>query len=119
MPPLHSDAAIPPGEFLREHLDDLGISQAELARRIGRPRQVVNAIACGKKAITAETALQLERTLKTPAHVWLEQEYRLARASGPPDACPLAAPPVESRPCPDAPAPPHARPSSPNPSSAR
>lgn len=82
MPSLHSDAAILPGEFLREHLDDLGMSQSELARRIGRPRQVVNGIACGKKAITAETALQLERVLRTPAHIWLglEQEYRLALA---------------------------------------
>ena len=36
----------------------------------------------GKKAITAETALQLERALETPAHIWLglEQEYRLAIA---------------------------------------
>ena len=82
MLPLHSDAAIPPGEFLREHLDDLDMSQTGLARRIGRPRQVVNEIACGKKAITAETALQLERALRTPMHVWLglEQEYRLALA---------------------------------------
>ena len=81
-PPLHSDAAIPPGEFLREHLDDLGISQAELARRLGRPRQVVNEIVRGKKAITAGTALDLEGVLGTPAHVWLglEQEYRLVLA---------------------------------------
>ncbi len=81
-PPLHSDAAIPPGEFLQEHLDDLGISQAEFARRLGRPRQVVNEIVRGKKAITAETALDLEAVLKTPAHIWLglEQEYRLALA---------------------------------------
>jgi len=78
----HSDAAIPPGEFLQEHIDDLGISQAEFARRIGRPRQVVNEIVRGKKAITADTALDLEAALGTPAHIWLglEQEYRLALA---------------------------------------
>ncbi len=81
-PPLHSDAAIPPGELLQEHIDDLGISQAELARRLGRPRQVVNEIVRGKKAITAETALDLESALGTPAHIWLglEQEYRLVLA---------------------------------------
>lgn len=81
-PPLHSDVAIPPGEFLQEHIDDLGISQAELARRLGRPRQVVNEIVRGKKAITAETALDLEAVLGTPAHIWLglEQEYRLVLA---------------------------------------
>lgn len=81
-PPIHSDAAIPPGEFLQEHLDDLGLSQAEFARRLGRPRQVVNEIVRGKKAITAETALDLEAVLGTPAHIWLglEQEYRLVLA---------------------------------------
>ena len=58
------------------------MSQAELARRLGRPRQAVNEIIRGKKAITAETALQLERVLSTPAHIWLglEQEYRLVLA---------------------------------------
>ena len=81
-PSLHSDAAIPPGEFLQEHLNELGMSQAELARRLGRPRQVVNEIIRGKKAITAETALDLEGVLGTPAHIWLglEQEYRLVLA---------------------------------------
>ncbi len=81
-PPLYSDAVIPPGEFLQEHLEDLGISQAEFARRLGRPRQVINEIVRGKKAITADTALDLEAALGTPAHVWLglEQEYRLALA---------------------------------------
>ena len=60
----------------------MGISQAEFARRLGRPRQVINEIVRGKKAITADTALDLEAALGTPAHVWLglEQEYRLALA---------------------------------------
>ena len=81
-PRLHSDMPIPPGEFLREHLEETGMSQAELARRLGRPRQAVNEIIRGKKAITAETALQLERVLSTPAHIWLglELEYRLVLA---------------------------------------
>lgn len=81
-PTLHSDMPIPPGEFLREHLEESGMSQTELARRLGRPRQAVNEIIRGKKAITAETALQLERVLSTPAHIWLglELEYRLVLA---------------------------------------
>ena len=79
---LQTDVPISPGEFLQEHLDDLGISQAEFTRRLGRPRQVVNEIVRGKKAITAETALDLEAVLGTPAHIWLglEQEYRLTLA---------------------------------------
>ncbi|MCY4391342.1 MAG: HigA family addiction module antitoxin [Chloroflexi bacterium] len=78
----HSDAGTPPGDFPQERLHDLGISQVELARRLGRPRQVVNEIVRGKNAITAETALDLEAVLTTPAHIWLglEQEYRLVLA---------------------------------------
>lgn len=79
---LQTGVPIPPGEFLQEHLDDLGLSQAEFARRLGRPRQVGNEIVRGKKAIKAETALDLEAVLGTPAHIWLglEQEYRLVLA---------------------------------------
>jgi HTH-type transcriptional regulator/antitoxin HigA len=72
------DVAIPPGELLAETLESLGMSQAELARRTGRPVQAINEIVRGAKEITPETALQLERVLGTPAHVWvrLEADYR-------------------------------------------
>lgn len=79
---LHSDLAIPPGEYLREVLDDCEMSQADLARRMGRPVQAINEISKGAKAITPETALQLEQVTGVPAHIWtgLEEEYRLTRA---------------------------------------
>jgi len=38
---IHSDLAIPPGEYLLEVAGDLGISQADLARRMGRPPQAI------------------------------------------------------------------------------
>ena len=49
---------------------------------MGRPRQTISAIVHGKKAITAETALQLEEALGIAAHLWigLEGRYQLARA---------------------------------------
>ncbi len=74
--------AIPPGETLLEELAARGISQAELARRAGRPVQAINEIARGKKGITAETALVFERVLGVSAEFWmrLEADYRLARA---------------------------------------
>ena len=58
------------------------MSQTKLARRMGRPTQAINAIVNGKKALTEETALELERVLGTPAQVWvnLEARYRLALA---------------------------------------
>ncbi len=77
-----SELAIPPGEYLEEILEDLEISQAELSRRMGRPAQAINEIIKGEKAITPETALQLEQVIGVPAHVWsgLEAEYRLILA---------------------------------------
>lgn len=79
---IHSDLAIPPGEFLAEVLEDLGMSQADLARRMGRPAQAINEIVKGSKSLTPETALQLEQVVGVPAHIWLglEAEYRLVSA---------------------------------------
>ena len=64
------DYAIHPGETLAETLEELGMSQAELAQRTGRPLQTISEIIQGKKAITAETALQLERATGVPANFW-------------------------------------------------
>ena len=79
---LHSDLPIPPGEFLEEVLEDLGMSKDELARRMDRPAAKLSAIFSGDKAITPETALQLEKVTAVPAHIWtgLESEYRLILA---------------------------------------
>lgn len=77
------DYAVPPGETLKETLETIGMSQAELAERTGRPKKTINEIIMGKTAITSETALQLERVLGVPASFWnnLEHNYqeRLAR----------------------------------------
>jgi HTH-type transcriptional regulator / antitoxin HigA len=73
---------IAPGEYLREELSARGMSQSELARRMGRPAQVVSEIVNGRKSLTRETALELERVLGTPASVWinLEAAYQLGIA---------------------------------------
>jgi HTH-type transcriptional regulator / antitoxin HigA len=74
----YPDSVSPPGETLLETLDAIGMSQAELARRMGRPVKTINEIVQGKTAITAETALQLEQVLHIPASFWLklEQHYQ-------------------------------------------
>ena len=58
------------------------MTQTELAARLGRPVQVVNEIIRGKKAITDDTALGLEKVLGIPAAFWvnLEQNFRMTRA---------------------------------------
>ena len=72
------DYVSPPGDVLLETLQERGMTQAELAERMGRPKKTINEIVRGKAAITPETALQLERVLGPPASFWnrYEQLYR-------------------------------------------
>ena len=79
----YPEVAIPPGEHLVEEIEARGISQKELAKRMGRPANAINEIVNGKKAITAETALQLEDVMpEISARFWLnlETDYRLTKA---------------------------------------
>ncbi len=77
-----TDAALSPGEILGEELAARGLTQKELAQRMGRPAQSINEIIRGKRGLTAETALDLERALGIEASLWvrLEGDYRLALA---------------------------------------
>ncbi|MYD64958.1 MAG: HigA family addiction module antidote protein [Chloroflexi bacterium] len=71
-PYIESDAPVShPGGMLAEELEVRGVSQRELARRIGRPFQVINEIVRGLRAITPEIARQLEGEFGTPAYLWL------------------------------------------------
>lgn len=64
------DYISPPGDTLLEALEERDMSQAELSRRMGRPKKTINEIIKGKAAITPETALQLERVLQIPSSFW-------------------------------------------------
>jgi len=79
---IYSDLPIPPGELLAEELDVRGMSQKELADRTGRPEQTVSEIINGKKGITHDTALELEKVLGIPASFWvnLEGSFQLTKA---------------------------------------
>ena len=72
------DWAVPPGEVLLEALEERGMSQSELARRMGRPFKTINEIVNAKAALTPDTAIQLERTLGISASFWnnLETDFR-------------------------------------------
>lgn len=76
------DVAIPPGRILAEELLAREMTQAEFARRTGRPKPAINEIINGLKQITPETAIQFERVLGIPAHVWinLERNYQYNKA---------------------------------------
>jgi HTH-type transcriptional regulator/antitoxin HigA len=73
---VESDYAESAGEFLAEELEARGMTQRALAAAMGRSPKVVNEIIGGKKAITAETALQLEATLGISALFWLNTQAR-------------------------------------------
>jgi addiction module HigA family antidote len=56
---------------LAEELAERRMTQRELADGIRRPAKLVNEVINGKKAITADTALDLEQTLGITAQSWL------------------------------------------------
>ena len=73
---------IHPGETLREDLDALGMSAAELARRIEVPVNRITEILNGRRAVTGDTALRLGRFFGTSGEFWLNLQklYELRRA---------------------------------------
>lgn len=76
---VHSDQAIPPGEFLVEVMEDLRMSREELARRIEWPVAELDKLFRGGLALDNTIAVRLEAEVGVPAHIWrrLEREYRL------------------------------------------
>ena len=69
--PTHG-APTHPGEMLQEEfLVPLGISQTELAKRIGVSYPRINELIHGKRSMTPDTALRLERLLGMEAQFWL------------------------------------------------
>ena len=77
--PQDPDAVYPPGALIKAELAIRGMSRRELAAAMQRPVSAVHEIILVKKAITPRTALDLERALEIPAHVWmrLETDYRI------------------------------------------
>ena len=73
---------IHPGETLREDVEALGMSAAELARRIEVPVNRITQILNGQRAVTGDTALRLGRFFGTSGEFWLNlqklYELRLA-----------------------------------------
>jgi len=63
--------AIHPGEHLAEELNELGMSAAELARKLDVPTNRITGILNGQRAITGDTALRLSHFFGTSAEFWL------------------------------------------------
>ena len=64
-PPIH------PGQHLREELDAIGMSAAELSRQLGVPTNRVTGILNGQRSITGDSALRLAHFFGTSPEFWL------------------------------------------------
>ena len=62
---------IHPGEFLREILDERGVSQAQFARTVGVSPMRISHVAKGTRPVTAELALLFGRALGQTPQYWL------------------------------------------------
>lgn len=80
-PSFAPDYAFPPGDTLLETIEALGLTQKELAARMGRPLKTINEIIKGSTQIMPDTALQLEKVTGVPAAFWnnAEANYRERR----------------------------------------
>ncbi len=65
LPPIH------PGEFLREILEERGISQAHFSRIIGVAPMRISHVVKGTRPLTAELALLFGRTFGQSPQYWL------------------------------------------------
>lgn len=72
--PFKPDYAIAPGETVKETLETLEMTQADLAGRTGLTAKTINLIIKGAAPITATTAMQFEAVLGPPASFWMNLE---------------------------------------------
>ena len=71
-----------PGEVLKDEIEELGISQRQLAESMGLSYSVVNEILNGHRPLTAKTALMFEAALDVPADslMYLQTKYNMQTA---------------------------------------
>ena len=73
---------IHPGEHLRIDLEELGMSQAALARTLKVPKNRISQIINGERGMSADTALRLAHWMGTTPEYWLnlQTNYELRKA---------------------------------------
>jgi len=80
---IKNPAPMHPGIVLQEvYMSEMGLSQSALAESIKYSPGKVNEIVNGKRGISPEFALALERVLKTSANMWvrMQAEFDLYKA---------------------------------------
>jgi HTH-type transcriptional regulator/antitoxin HigA len=73
----------PPGEFIRDELEERGWTQDDLSKIMARPLSVISLLVTGKRSITPETAIGLSGAFGTSPEFWLNLEtaYQLSKVS--------------------------------------
>jgi len=67
---------IHPGEIVADELAELNTSPTELARALHVPANRISQLVAGKRSMTADTALRLERWLGVSAAFWMNLQKR-------------------------------------------
>ena len=68
--------AVHPGIYLKELLEELGLSQYRLAQEIKVPAMRISHVVRGKRALTAELALRLGHYFGKSPRYWLNLQSR-------------------------------------------
>jgi antitoxin HigA-1 len=65
LPPVH------PGEFIKEILGEIGVSQADFARSIGVSAMRISHVVNGRRPVTAELALLIAKAFGQTPQYWM------------------------------------------------
>ena len=83
--PVNGLPAIHPGEYLREILDDLTLTQTALADALGVSAMRVSHLLKGDRPVTAELALRLGQAFGQSPQYWLnlqaDYDLKIAKAA--------------------------------------
>jgi addiction module HigA family antidote len=73
--PIKNPKPMHPGQVLAEvYMKELDLNQSTLAAKIGCAHRKINEIVNGKRGISADFAIDLERTLGTSAEMWMNMQ---------------------------------------------
>jgi addiction module HigA family antidote len=73
--PIKNPKPMHPGQVLAEvYMKELDLNQSTLAAKIGCAHRKINEIVNGKRGISADFAIDLERTLDTSAEMWVNMQ---------------------------------------------
>jgi addiction module HigA family antidote len=72
----HRTAPVHPGEYLRELLRGLKLSQYRLAQELGVPAMRINHVVNAKRPVTAKLAIRLGRYFRQNPRYWINLQSR-------------------------------------------